>query len=97
MKTLIKQLSGGWIFLVLVLVAYGAASLVDLSITLEALTFFWKIFQQVIPLLIFIFILTKNEILSHKISVILRKLNDQSINLAVSNEIIWIGYFKNVY
>ena len=45
-----------------------------------------------ISLLIFIFILTKNEFLSFKLSVIFRKLNNQSLNLATSNEIIWVGY-----
>lgn len=46
----------------------------------------------VISLILFIFILTKNEYLSLKTSVVLRKLNNQSINIAASNEIIWVGY-----
>jgi alginate O-acetyltransferase complex protein AlgI len=43
-------------------------------------------------LIMCVFILIKNETLSYKISYLLRKLNNQSTNLAISSEIIWIGY-----
>ncbi len=43
-------------------------------------------------ILLLIFIILKNDLLSYKLSVYLRRINQQSINLALSNEIAWIGY-----
>jgi alginate O-acetyltransferase complex protein AlgI len=43
-------------------------------------------------LIIFVFVLLKNEFISLKISYFLRKINDQSTNLATASEITWIGY-----
>jgi len=43
-------------------------------------------------LLFIMFIILKNEFLSHKLSIYLRYINKQSVNLAFSNEIIWIGF-----
>jgi D-alanyl-lipoteichoic acid acyltransferase DltB (MBOAT superfamily) len=43
-------------------------------------------------LLFIIFIILKNEFLSHKLSIFLRYINKQSVNLALANEIVWIGF-----
>jgi len=42
--------------------------------------------------LLIIFIILKNEFLSHKLSIYLRYINKQSVNLAFANEIAWIGF-----
>ncbi|MDO9545367.1 MAG: MBOAT family O-acyltransferase [Pelolinea sp.] len=46
----------------------------------------------IVSLILIIFILIKNEFLAYKVSFYLRKMNDQSTNLAASKEIVWIGY-----
>ena len=43
-------------------------------------------------LLLIIFTILKNEFLSHKLSIYLRYINKQSVNLAFANEIAWIGF-----
>jgi D-alanyl-lipoteichoic acid acyltransferase DltB (MBOAT superfamily) len=45
-----------------------------------------------IGILILIFIIFKNDPLSYKLSTYLRQINKQSINLASSDEIAWVGY-----
>ncbi len=45
-----------------------------------------------IGILILIFIILKNDPLSYKLSAYLRQINKQSINLASSDEIAWVGY-----
>jgi D-alanyl-lipoteichoic acid acyltransferase DltB (MBOAT superfamily) len=45
-----------------------------------------------VGILLLIFIILKNDPFSYKLSVYLRKINKQSINLALSEEITWIGY-----
>jgi D-alanyl-lipoteichoic acid acyltransferase DltB (MBOAT superfamily) len=45
-----------------------------------------------IGILILIFIILKNDPLSYKLSTYLRQINKQSINLASSDEIAWVGY-----
>ena len=45
-----------------------------------------------IILLIVLFALQKNEFLSLNASIVLRKLGDQSTNLASASEILWVGY-----
>jgi len=43
-------------------------------------------------ILVLIFIILKNDPLSYKLSTYLRQINGQSLNLASSDEIAWIGY-----
>jgi len=45
-----------------------------------------------IGILVLIFIILKNDPLSYILSTYLRQINEQSMNLASSDEIIWIGY-----
>ena len=45
-----------------------------------------------IGIIVLIFIILKNDPLSYKLSTYLRKINEQSVNLASSDEIVWIGY-----
>jgi D-alanyl-lipoteichoic acid acyltransferase DltB (MBOAT superfamily) len=42
--------------------------------------------------LLLIFVILKNDLLSYKLSTYLRQINKQSINLALSDEIVWVGY-----
>jgi uncharacterized membrane protein YraQ (UPF0718 family) len=48
---------GGWLFLVLVLIAYGLLNLVEPESTAQALTLFMRVMQQVSPVLGLVFIL----------------------------------------
>lgn len=48
---------GGWVFLALVLVAYGLLGLVKPELTMQSLTFFIRVMQQVFPVLGLVFIL----------------------------------------
>jgi len=43
-------------------------------------------------ILLLIFIILKNNLLSYKLSSFLRQINKQSINLALPDEIVWVGY-----
>ena len=45
-----------------------------------------------VGILVFIFIILKNDPLSYKLSTYFRQINEQSINLASSDEIAWVGY-----
>ncbi len=45
-----------------------------------------------VGILVLIFIILKNDPLSYKLSTYLRQINEQSINLASSDEIAWVGY-----
>jgi len=45
-----------------------------------------------IGIILLIFILLKNESLAYRLSLFLRRVNNQSLNLAASDEIAWIGY-----
>jgi uncharacterized membrane protein YraQ (UPF0718 family) len=48
---------GGWVFLILVLIAYGLLSLAKPEATAQALTFFMRVMQQVFPVLGLVFAL----------------------------------------
>ena len=48
---------GGWLFLLLVLIAYGLLSLVEPEATAHALAFFMRVMQQVFPVLGLVFVL----------------------------------------
>jgi len=52
-----KRGYGGWIFLALVLVAYGLLSLINPKATTESLTFFIHVMGQVLPVLGLVFLL----------------------------------------
>jgi D-alanyl-lipoteichoic acid acyltransferase DltB (MBOAT superfamily) len=45
-----------------------------------------------VGILILIFIILKNDPLTYKLSIYLRQINKQSVNLASSDEIAWVGY-----
>lgn len=55
MKTLIKQLSGGWIFLILSIVLYIAVGLFDISLILQSLVILVELLQKIVPILIVVF------------------------------------------
>ncbi len=48
---------GGWLFLTLVLIAYGLLSLVEPEAAAQALAFFMRVMQQVFPVLGLVFVL----------------------------------------
>ena len=52
-----NQRRGGWLFLLIVLAAYGITGVVDTGTAREALAFFGKILRQVLPLLALVFFL----------------------------------------
>ena len=52
-----KKGRGGWLFLVLVLIAYGLLGLVNPEATSRSLTFFTHIMAQVLPVLVLVFFL----------------------------------------
>ena len=51
-----------------------------------------KFLLGIAGLLLIIFIILKNEFLSYRLSIYLRYINKQSVNLAFANEIVWIGF-----
>jgi len=53
----IKSGRGGWLFLALVLIAYGLLGLVNPSATAQSLTFFTHVMRQVLPILGLVFLL----------------------------------------
>ena len=53
----VKKSSGGWLFLALVLFAYGMFGLVNPAATLQSLTFFIHVMVQVLPVLGLVFFL----------------------------------------
>ena len=53
----IKSGRGGWLFLALVLVAYGLLGLVDPAVTSRSLAFFMQVMHQVLPVLGLVFLL----------------------------------------
>ena len=52
-----KKGRGGWLFLVLVLIAYGLLGLINPEATSRSLTFFTHIMAQVLPVLVLVFFL----------------------------------------
>ncbi len=48
---------GGWLFLLLVLAAYGVTGAVDTETACQALGFFAKVMQNVLPVLVIVFFL----------------------------------------
>ncbi|MEA1909610.1 MAG: hypothetical protein U9M89_01085, partial [Patescibacteria group bacterium] len=78
MKNIAQQISGGWTFLILVLVTYGVISVTHSSLAFGALISFWKIFQKVIPILTFVFILTFLFNIFLKPKIIIKYLSKQS-------------------
>ncbi|MDX2503422.1 MAG: hypothetical protein QNL62_02950 [Gammaproteobacteria bacterium] len=53
----IKSGRGGWVFLALVLIAYGLLGLVNSAATLQSLAFFTRVMHQVLPVLGLVFLL----------------------------------------
>jgi len=45
-----------------------------------------------VGILVLIFIILKNDPLSYKLSTSLRQINEQTMNLASADEIVWVGY-----
>ena len=52
-----KKGRGGWLFLVLVLIAYGLLSLVNPEATSRSITFFTHVMAKVLPVLVLVFFL----------------------------------------
>lgn len=52
-----KKGLGGWLFLLLVLAAYGVIAGVDAGIAGQALSFFGKVMRQVLPVLAMVFLM----------------------------------------
>jgi len=48
---------GGWVFLIVVLVIYGATALVDYELVLKAITVFHQLLDKVLPVLALVFVL----------------------------------------
>jgi len=48
---------GGWLFLLMVLTAYGVTAAVDIETAGQALSFFWKVMRSVLPALVIVFFL----------------------------------------
>jgi len=57
---------GGWLFLALVLIGYGLSFLLNPELTTDALTFFRRVIQQVLPVLgiVFLFLFIANFLLT---------------------------------
>ena len=55
MKTLIKQLGGGWIFLISTITLYIIVSLFDISLALQSLIVLGELLQKIIPILVVVF------------------------------------------
>ena len=55
--TPVKQRFGGWLFLLLVLIAYGVIGVVDAGTARQALVFFAEIMHNVLPALVIVFLL----------------------------------------
>lgn len=53
-KTKIKT---GWVFLAVMLLIYSATALIDLSLTKQSLSLFGDVIKQVVPILLFVFVL----------------------------------------
>ena len=52
-----KKGVGGWLFLLLVLVAYGVTGAIDAEMAGQALSFFGKVMYKVLPILAIVFLL----------------------------------------
>ena len=52
-----KKGLGGWLFLLLVLAAYGVIAVIDAETASQALSFFGKVMRKVLPVLIIVFLL----------------------------------------
>jgi len=52
-----KKGVGGWLFLLLVLAAYGVTGAIDAEMASQALSFFGKVMHKVLPVLIIVFLL----------------------------------------
>ena len=51
-----KKGVGGWLFLLLVLAAYGVIAVIDAETASHALSFFGKVMRKVLPVLIIVFL-----------------------------------------
>ncbi len=51
-----KKGVGGWLFLLLVLAAYGVTGAIDAEIVVQALSFFGKAMRKVLPALVIVFL-----------------------------------------
>ncbi|MBN2042405.1 MAG: hypothetical protein JW754_01215 [Candidatus Aenigmarchaeota archaeon] len=54
---IIKRIGPGWIFLLIVIFLYGAASLVNYVVFIESLAAFWNLVLSVVPVVILVFAL----------------------------------------
>ncbi len=63
-----KRHLGGWVFLILVLIAYGFVGLIDPDAAMEALAFFMHVMKQVLPVLgvVFFLLFIANLVLTPK-------------------------------
>jgi uncharacterized membrane protein YraQ (UPF0718 family) len=52
-----KKSVGGWLFLLLVLAAYGVTGAIDAGIVGQALSFFARVMYKVLPVLVIVFLL----------------------------------------
>lgn len=52
-----KKGTGGWLFLLLVLAAYGVTGAIDAEIVSQALNFFGNVMRKVLPVLVIVFLL----------------------------------------
>ena len=53
----IRKGSGGWIFLFVVILVYGVTALADTDLTLRSVSAFVRMLEQVLPVLVIVFIL----------------------------------------
>lgn len=48
---------GGWVFLAVVLVVYGIIAVINTDLILEAIVVFTQLFEKMLPVLVFVFVL----------------------------------------
>ena len=62
-----NTVKGGWLFLGVMLLIYGAIALIDFSLVTQSLFFFAKVFLQIVPILVLVFFLMVlfNLVLTH--------------------------------
>ena len=57
MNQFIKQVGGGWTFLILVIVSCGVVGVFDFNLLFSTLVIFWELLRKVIPILAGVFLL----------------------------------------
>ena len=73
---------------ILLYLIFTTAAILVIGLVQNKGVFRWLVLGSIL----FIFVILKNESLSHQLSATLRKINNQSLDLAASTEIAWIGY-----